>query len=126
MDTLSAWAMGAANRGKELMVFDWNKAAKLIVEKKAKNASAGLSGDWEWTGGRIFEDGNIVKDGGAYLASTWATPELEIDGETFDCYKMQGETPGWDSDTCWPEEARQIIAELQEIVGQIDGKKEAD
>lgn len=30
MNTLSAFAMGAANRGKELMVFDWDKAAKLI------------------------------------------------------------------------------------------------
>ena len=29
MDTSIAFAMGKANRGKELMVFDWEKAAEI-------------------------------------------------------------------------------------------------
>lgn len=32
MDTLLAFEMGRANRGKELMVFDWDKAATIIKE----------------------------------------------------------------------------------------------
>jgi hypothetical protein len=44
-----------------------------------------------------------------YLASTWATPELDIDGDVIECYRMQSETPGWDSGTYWPESARALL-----------------
>ena len=109
MDTLSAFMIGQANRGKELKVFDWDKAARLIRESGADNASAGLAGDWECTGDNILINGKIPDNSCAYLASTWATPELEIDGMRQDCYKMQSETDGWDSDTFWPESARKIL-----------------
>lgn len=111
MDSMSAFAMRQANRGKEMMVFDWERAAKIIKERGAKNASAGLSADWEWTGGGILRNGEPVPkdDTYTYLASTWATPELEVDGETMDCYRMQSATPGWDSGTYWPDEARSIL-----------------
>lgn len=111
MDTLSAFAKGEANRGKELMVFDWDKAARLIKERKAMNASAGLSGDWEYTGGDILENGIPVPEDETYvyLSSTWATPELEINGEIIDCYRMESETDGWGSNTYWPETARKIL-----------------
>ena len=107
MDSFSAFAMGEANRGKEEMVFDWDRAAEIIKERNAQTASAGLSGDWEWTGGEILRGGAPVpKDETyTYLASTWATPELEVDGEVIDCFKMESETPGWNSDTYWPESA---------------------
>jgi hypothetical protein len=111
MDTLSAFIRGEASRDKELKVFDWVKAARIIKERAAKSASAGLAGDWEWTGGEILSDGLPIPQGETYvyLASTWATPELSIDGEVMDCYKMQSETPGWDSDTYWPEDARKEL-----------------
>ena len=109
MDTMSVIAMGIANRGKELKVFDWHKAATLIKERDVKNAMAGLSGDWEWTGGTILDGGKIPEDNYTYLVSTWATPELEIDGEKIDCYKMESETDGWDSKTFWPESAKAIV-----------------
>lgn len=112
MDTMSAFVMGQANQGNEMKVFDWDKAAQLIKERKATTASAGLSGDWEWTGGDILRDGVPVPQDNTYcyLASTWATPELEIDGEIIECYRMQSDTPGWDSDTYWPESARAALA----------------
>lgn len=91
MDTMQAFARGAASRGKELMVFDWDKAATLIREKNVKEASAGLHSDWEWTAGPILADGEPVprENTHVYLASTWATPELELDGEDLvDCYRM--------------------------------------
>lgn len=113
MNTLSAFAMGEANRVKELMVFDWEKAARLIKEKKAKRACAGLRDDWEYTGDCIFRDGKpLNKDETyTYLASTWAVPELDIDGEVIPCYKMESETSGWDANTYWPEEALKILNE---------------
>ena len=113
MDTFKAFMLGEANRGKELMVFDWNKAAEIIKDRKPKVAFAGLCGDWEYTGGIIYEDGKIITDSYTYLASTWAIPELDVDGEIISCYKMKHEVPRWDSDTKWPVSARKIL----EVVG---------
>lgn len=109
MNTLTAFAMGGMNRGKELMVFDWDKAAQFILDSGAHEAHAGLCDDWEYTGGCIFRNGHPVKNSYTYLASTWAEPQLEIDGKVFDCFKMQSETPGWDSGTKWPPSALAIL-----------------
>jgi hypothetical protein len=109
MDSVSAFEKGEANRGKEAMVFDWDKAATLIKESGSKNARAGLCSDWEWTGGDILEDGKIPDESYCYLASTWATPEIEINGEVYDCFKMEGDTDGWGAGTFWPESARKIL-----------------
>lgn len=111
MDSLTAFAMGMANRDKELMVFDWDKAAKIIKECDATEAAAGLEGDWGYTGGPIFANGKPVpaEETYVYLASTWATPQLEVAGDVIDCYKMQSETPEWDAGTYWPESALKIL-----------------
>lgn len=111
MDTFSAFARGAAARarGAELMVFDWEKAARLIAERKPVVARAGLSGDWEWTGDVIWENGEPRTDAHAYLASLWATPELDIDGEIIACFVMQSTRPQWNSGTLWPPEAMSIV-----------------
>lgn len=107
MDTAQAFIMGQLNKHRELMVFDWIKAVRLIKEKQPKKASAGLSGDWEWTGGIIWKDGQPVpgEETYTYLASTWATPELDMDGVIVECYSMQSSTPDWNSSTYWPQEA---------------------
>ena len=112
MDLMKALIIGIENRGKELMVFDWIKAAKLIKKRKPLHASAGLKNDWNWTGGEIYSRGKIIlKDNTyTYLASTWAEPELEMDGEICSCYRMQSKTPGWDAKTYWPEEALLILS----------------
>lgn len=65
---------GMMNRGNEMKVFDWDRAAQLIKDRKPKEAIAGLSEDWFWTARTIFFDGKPVIHGGTYLASTWATP----------------------------------------------------
>ena len=103
-----AFAFGEANRGRETMVFDWKKAAEIIRERKPKVVSAGLRDDWEWTGGIIYEDGKPVKDSYTYLESTWAVPEMEIDGEIVECYIMGNETK-WDAYTKWPKKALDIL-----------------
>lgn len=109
MDNFSAFVMGEANRGKEEMVFDWDKAARIIKELGAEDASAGLRNDWDWTGGYIFRGGKPCYSEFMYLASTWAVPELEIDGEVIPCYRMKSETGGWNSHTKWPESSLSII-----------------
>lgn len=109
MNTLSAFAMGEANRNRELMIFDWNKAAELIKDRNPSIAEAGLRGDWEWTGGTIYENGSPVLDSYTYLASIWAVPEIDLDGKIIPCYKMQSEVPNWDSETKWPQSALNIL-----------------
>jgi len=115
MDTLSAFVRGAANRGRPMMIFDWNKAAKIIKARKPKTASAGLSGDWEWTGGEIYEAnrGPVPRNETyTYLASTWATPELKIDDDMIDCFIMEDKVPKeWSgtSDVYWPQSALDIL-----------------
>lgn len=111
MDTLIAFELGQANRYNELNVFDWDKAAEIIKETGAKNASAGLSSDLEWTEDDILTDGKPTNkdDSHPYLASTWAIPVLIIDGEEITCFLEQGETDGWDADTFWPESAIKIL-----------------
>jgi len=109
MDTMSAFMMGEQNRGNELMVFDWDKAAKLIKDRDVKEASAGLSGDWEWTSGEIFTNGKPNMNDYTYLASTWATPQIEIEDEIIDCYKMASEVPKWNASTKWPKSALDLL-----------------
>lgn len=115
MDSMAAFMMGEVNRGRSMMVFDWDKAARIIRERKASVASAGLSGDWEYTGDTIFEDGKPAEDSGAYLASIWATPELSIDGDIVDCFIMEEQVPeSWGKDYAdikWPESALKILAQ---------------
>lgn len=111
MDIMSAFLKGQASRFNRVKVFDWDKAAQRIKETKCKSASAGLSGDWEYTGGSIFENGKPVneEDTYVYLSSTWATPELDLDGYIEDCWIYQDESPGWGSKTYWPESALKIL-----------------
>lgn len=116
MDSMTAWAIGRATKHKEPMVFDWDEAARLIVQHKAREASAGLEGDWEYTGGSILMDGKPVpkEDTYTYLSSTWAKPELLINGQYFYCYRMASEVPGWDAVTHWPESALAILNAAEE------------
>lgn len=109
MNTYSAFIMGELNRNREMMVFDWNKAAKIIKERQAKYASAGLQNDYEYTMGVIWRDGAVVTDDYTFLASTWATPMLIVDGEEVPCYKMESDVPGWGSGTKWPDSALEIL-----------------
>ena len=111
METTKAFTMGEMNIDKELMIFDWIKAAKIIKDRRAKSASAGLSSDWEYTGGEILKNGKPIpeEDTHVYLASTWATPELEVDGVIIDCYIMQSQAPEWNAKTYWPNEALKIL-----------------
>ena len=112
MDTLSAFAMGQANRGKESKVFDWDRAAEILRSKGVMNAEAGLEGDMEYTGGSILREGKPTPadDTYVFLSSTWATPILVFDRTELECWRMESETPGWNADTYWPESARKILS----------------
>lgn len=108
---MSAFAMGLANRGNEMKVFDWIKAANLIKENPSAEIKAGLQSDWDMTSGTIWENGKMKNEDEtyAYLASTWATPEIEINGVCQDCFVMESERPEWNAKTYFPTEAKEIL-----------------
>lgn len=114
MDTALAFVLGEENRGNPERVFDWDKAAKIIKERKPDYASAGLLEDWEWTGGVIYENGKPNKSEYTYLSSTWATPVLiistEDDIEKIECWVWENET-NWNAKTKWPKSALDILTE---------------
>ena len=103
--------MARQNGDTVLKVFDWEDAAKRIKARNPDSVSAGLSGDWEWTGGLIYKDGKPVpqEDTYVYLASIWATPQIEIDGDRQPCFVLQDKRPDWNSSTYWPKEALDIL-----------------
>jgi hypothetical protein len=95
-----------------MRVFDWDQAARRIAEQRPSEASAGLRDDWEYTGGVIYADGAPVEseETYTYLASTWAVPDLELDGVAEACWIWEDQTE-WDAKTYWPESARKILAD---------------
>jgi hypothetical protein len=105
---LAKMSKGQANKNKKHRVFDWASAARRIKGANPDVAMAGLGGDWDFTCGTIYEDGEPVLDGGAYLSSNWAHPELNMDGAIADCWIWADETE-WDEATCWPQEALDIL-----------------
>lgn len=124
---MQAFMMGEANRRNRMRVFDWHTAARIIRDEKPSRVSAGLSGDWEYTGGDIYRDGAPVpdKDTYTYLSSTWATPEIEVDGDLRDCWIWRDESPGWDAETYWPQGALDIL-NGSEPMALTDGIEDAE
>ena len=116
MNTVTAMMLGAANRGMEQKVFDWDQAARIIsTTDNLRYAEAGLRQDFENTCGCIYEEEKPVKDSiGMYLASTWATPILTLWLDTQEdpieiaCYVMKSKTD-WDANTKWPQSALDIL-----------------
>ena len=67
----------------------------------------------EKQGEDYYEDGEIVTNNDCYLASTWATPELEINGGTIECFVYQKDKPEWDAGTMWCESALSILNSVE-------------
>ena len=98
----------------EILVFDWDKAARIIRQTRAKRASARLRGaDDDWSGGTIFVCGRPNYDAYTYLASRTAIPELVVDGEVYECWRPAWKTPGWGARTKWPESALEILRQAR-------------
>lgn len=76
------------NRRKK--VFDWDKALKIIKEKKPRVARAGLAENWVWTYETICFNGQIIAKSPICLESEWGTPILRLDDENdIECYVIE-------------------------------------
>lgn len=113
METIMAFAMGELHRHDPLMVFDWDKAARILVERNPDEALAGLQDDYEYTAGVIWRKGMPVRNEYTYLASTWAHPMLIIGDEEIECWRYKSEAPDWGSETKWPQSALRIVEKEQ-------------
>lgn len=114
MDTLLAIAMGELHKNDPTMVFDWDKAARILAERNPDEAFAGLQDDYEYTAGVIWRKGKPVMDDYTYLASTWAHPMLIIGDEEIECWRYKSEVPEWNSETKWPKSAIDIVKKASE------------
>lgn len=90
-------------------VFDWVKAAQLILERQPTQAAAGLSEDWFRTADDIYLNGKMLTDADAYLVSLWATPAIEMDGVREACYLEEQDKGKAGRKVVWPPEARAIL-----------------
>jgi len=89
-------------------VFDWEKAALILADKRIMNAEVGLDEDWGWTSDTLIADGLPNRDCGAYLHSIWATPVIKLDDDTtIECWRPSSEVE--DLDAVWPESALNIL-----------------
>lgn len=124
MNTLRAFEMNqqAIEAKSRARVFDWNKAAELIKDRKPKIANAGLKDDWEWTSGVIFLNGGIVRDSYTYLKSNWAEPQITLDnGDPIPCW-VYADTVPWDAETKWPDSVLDNLPEeMRKEVSENDG-----
>lgn len=94
-----------------VMVFDWDKAAAILVKRHAIDADAGLENDWKATCRPVLADGKPAPTESIWLASSWGIPHLEIRGEaSVPCWRWQDETT-WDGSTYWPASALAILRE---------------
>lgn len=109
---------GQINRklGKPQMDFDWDKAAEIIKERLKLHpdlkAEAGLQGDWNYTGGIIFENGKPTNEEYTYLSSNWAKPTLILvwddkEQEEIECSIEENER--FNSDTKWDKKSLDIL-----------------
>lgn len=137
MDTLEAIGRrdAAAAMGNEMMVFDWDTAARLIKKYGVTYAALGLAEDIDWTCGDLYRNGKPVdkKSSSAYYVSVWATPVMYLDMKIQDvlpededrittdeyghwaleCYVPQSERPDWDGYTWWPHSALEILKDKE-------------
>jgi hypothetical protein len=107
----------ARKQGRPQRAFDWDKASSIIKEKLKEHptlvAEAGLEGDWNYTGGIIFENGNPTNDNYTYLSSNWATPTLILTDENgleeeIECFAYEADTR-FGAKTKWDETSLEIL-----------------
>jgi hypothetical protein len=113
--TFSEGFLGSRSNNNPQKVFDWDKAAEIINDRLSKynklSAEAGLQGDWNQTGGLIFENGFPTNGHYTYLSSNWAIPTLLIfeDGveiEEIECYTTESR---FDESSKWDEKSLYIL-----------------
>jgi hypothetical protein len=107
----------AGRQGRPQRAFDWDKASSIIKEKFKEHptlvAEAGLEGDWNFTGGVIFEKGKPTNDSYTYLSSNWATPTLILTDENgleeeIECFANEADTR-FGANTKWDETSLEIL-----------------
>ena len=112
---LTTRGINAAKAGKKQKAFNWDKAAEIIKENYSRHpdlvAEAGLQGDWEYTGGVIFENGKPTNDSYTFLQSNWATPTLILswDGSEQEEINLGVEDSRWDSGSKWDDQSLSIL-----------------
>ena len=106
----------ATAQGAKMKAFDFDKAAEIIKEHLYEHpdliAEAGLQGDWNYTGGVIFENGVPDSESYTYLASLWATPTLILSWDGIEQMEIPCHCEANDrfnSDSKWDDQSLKIL-----------------
>jgi hypothetical protein len=108
---LSVCQKAVASQDQPVKVFDWEKAARIIAKKKPASADAGLAGDWDWTAGTVYRNGEPVLDSCCFTYSTWATPSLQLDDslKKIPCWRWSGRGEIDSETSVWPSGALSVL-----------------
>lgn len=94
--------------------FDWDRFARIVVERGIVGAAVGLNGDWMSTAQMILMDGKPLLKRSPFTASTWAVPGFMADNGRFEpcyleCHVDQFNTDGFWECRKWPRSAIKIL-----------------
>lgn len=114
---MEGFTSGRGNNNNPQKAFDWDKAANIIKDKLKEHpdleAEAGLQGDWDYTGGVIFENSKPTNEHHTYLSSNWAIPTLiliwdGVEQEEIECYVIKSESR-FDAHSEWDDTSLSIL-----------------
>lgn len=115
MDPFDIFVNGLRHEKNERRVFDWNKAAQILRDRKTLTCKACIIEDYDETVGSILIDGEPALDFKfPYLSSCYGTPCIVFEDCDFvPCWIPQSESPDWTGYTYWPESARCILKGIE-------------
>lgn len=93
----------------KINTLDWDKVARIIIERDANSVDAALYEDMSATRGYIYHMGRVVFNNDACVSSTWATPVIYVDG--YEIKDVMKEVPFDDQVNEWPQSALDILKE---------------
>lgn len=79
---------------------NWKKVQQIVDKNPNSVIYAGLQEDWNNTSGLIFARGEYY-DGYVYVASSWATPIVDVDGEEIECWTYEKTKEGSGRPSWW-------------------------
>jgi hypothetical protein len=113
------------NTMRDIYIFDWNKAARILRERKPSMATAYIGGMREHTEVSIWVNHGPLLGCNAFLLShdiCGYQPRLDCGADyATDCAIKINDTDDWGPDTWWPESAIDILKGKMTVMEEFDG-----
>ncbi len=77
----------------ETQTLNWSKLEQFIKDRNPVSVSAGLLQDWVMTAATVYENGEWLDKGAAYVSSFWATPAFKAKMKNGDIIEVIASRP---------------------------------